>query len=235
MRKTYFLSCMSLLLAMLAGCSEESIGVYQGDNYIYFTKASTDSTTFSFAYDASLTEGDVSLKLNLISRLEDRTRHFAVRLVEEESTAREGRDFSIDPQTCVVHPNDSIAYLSVHVMKDASLAGRSVKAVFEVVASEDFLPRIGRNQRANLVITDKLARPEWWNSWHESSGLGAYSDKKYRLFIDVTGQHDLTLTDDGGTMDYSDMRGYVVMFKYWLHDHPQEEEDGSEMTVPIIG
>ena len=159
MRKTYILSCMSLLLAMLAGCSEESIGVYQGDNYIYFTKASTDSTTFSFAYDASLTEGDVSLKLNLISRLEDRTRHFAVRLVEEESTAREGRDFSIDPQTCVVHPNDSIAYLSVHVMKDASLAGRSVKAVFEVVASEDFLPGIGRNQRANLVITDKLARP----------------------------------------------------------------------------
>lgn len=235
MKRLNILSLTGLLLMFLMNCSEESIGVYRADSYIYFTKASTDSTTFSFAYDSSLKEGDVKLKLNLISHLENRERRFSVRVVDEESTAREGHDFSINPQTFVVQPNDSIAYMDVHVMKNASLNGRSVKAVFEIVASEDFLPGIGRNQRANLVITDKLTRPEWWNSWHESSGLGVYSDKKYRLFIEVTGRYDLTLTDDGGTMSYSDMRGYVVMFKYWLYDHPQQEEDGSAMTVPVIG
>lgn len=227
--------CCLLFMMGWAGCSEEGIGNYQADSYIYFTKAGNDSTTFSFAYDSSLKEGDVSLKMNLISRLENRDRPFAVRLVEEESTAREGRDFSINPQSLVVKANDSIAYMVVHVKKDASLEGRSVKAVFEVVASDEFLPGIGKNRKANVIITDKLVRPEWWNTWHESSGLGTYSDKKFRLFIEVTGRHDLTLVEDGGTMEYSDMRGYVVMFKYWLYEHPQKEDDGSDMTVPVIG
>lgn len=234
--KRYILGfCCLWLMVGLLGCSEENIEVYQADSYIYFTKASNDSTTFSFAYDSSLKEGDVSLKMNLISRLEDRDRSFAVRLVEEESTAREGRDFSINPQSLIVKANDSIAYMVVHVMKDTSLEDKSVKAVFEIVASDDFLPGVGKNRKANVVITDKLVQPEWWDAWHESSGLGMYSDKKYRLFIEVTGQHDLTLVEDGGTMEYSDMRGYVVMFKYWLYDHPQKEDDGSDMTVPIIG
>lgn len=233
--KYQIIALVGLVVMAFAGCSEENIDVYHGDNYIYFTKAGTDSTTFSFAYDASLREGEVSLKLNLISRLENRDRTFAVRVVEDESTALEGRDFSIDPQSCVVRANDSIAYLDIHVMKDASLEGRSVKAVFELVASDDFLPGIERNRKAKLVITDKLSQPDWWDTWHVSSGLGTYSDKKYRLFIEVTGQSDLTLKEDGGTMDYSDMRGYVVMFKYWLHDNPQKEDDGSDMVVPIIG
>ncbi len=233
--KYHLIVLLGLVVMAFTGCSEENIDVYHGDNYIYFTKASTDSTTFSFAYDASLQEGDVSLKLNLIARLENRDRVFAVRVVEEESTAREGRDFSIDPSSCVVRANDSIAYLDVHVMKDASLQGRSVKAVFEIVASDDFLPGIERNRKAKLVITDKLTQPEWWDAWHVSSGLGTYSDKKYRLFIEVTGQSDLTLTENGGTMDYSDMRGYVVMFKYWLYENPQQEDDGSDMVVPVIG
>ena len=36
-------------------------------------------------------------------------------------------------------------------------------------------------------------------------------------------------------MEYYDMRVYVTQFKYWLIEHPQVEENGEQMNVPIIG
>lgn len=222
-------------LGAFYGCSQEGFDTYQSENYIHFNKSENDSTTFSFAYDPSLTEGEVDIKLNIISRLEDRDRHFSVKFVPEESTAKEGVDFNVSPDELIVKANDSIGFLKVHVMKSASLSGKSVKAIFAVQESSDFKPGLINNRKAKLVITDKLTQPTWWDAWHISSGLGIYSDKKFRLFIQVTGKDDLTLVKDGGTMEYSDMRGYVTMFKYWLIEHPQTEDNGEQMTVPIVG
>ena len=47
--------------------------------------------------------------------------------------------------------------------------------------------------------------------------------------------HDLTLIADGGEMDYSTMRAYVLKFKYWLQDNPTPDEDGSTMSVAMRG
>ena len=187
-------------LGAFYGCSQEGFDTYQSENYIHFNKSENDSTTFSFAYDPSLTEGEVDIKLNIISRLEDRDRHFSVKFVPEESTAKEGVDFNVSTDELTVKANDSIGFLKVHVMKSASLSGKSVKAIFAVKESSDFKPGLINNRKAKLVITD-----------------------------------DLTLVKDGGKMEYSDMRGYVTMFKYWLIEHPQTEDNGEQMTVPIVG
>ena len=216
-------------------CSEGEIESYDADSYIYFDKESKDSTLFSFAYDADLKEADVELKMRVISRISDRDRKFDVRFVESESTAKEGRDFTWAKDNMILPAQSDSALMKIHVMKDASLKGKTVKAVFEIVSSDDFLPGIVQNRKAQLVITDKLNKPEWWDGWHETSGLGLYSDKKYQLFIKVSGRHDFTLKENGGEMDFSDMYGYVVMFKYWLLKNPQKEEDGSDMSVAIIG
>ncbi len=131
--------------------------------------------------------------------------------------------------------NDSIAYMKIEVKKNKSFEGSSVRAIFEISSNEHFEQGLLKNRKAKVVISDKLSQPAWWDSWHESSGLGEYSDKKYALFIQEMKVYDLTLDEDGGSMDYYTMRGYVLMFKYWLVEHPQKEEDGSDMIVPIIG
>ncbi|HAH73929.1 MAG TPA: DUF4843 domain-containing protein, partial [Butyricimonas virosa] len=74
-----------------------------------------------------------------------------------------------------------------------------------------------------------------WNDWHEANGLGTYSDLKYQTFIREIGVTDMTLEADGGEMNYSTMRAYVLQFKYWLQDHPIEDEDGSLMKVAMRG
>ncbi len=216
-------------------CSEEDVKAYSAGSYIYFNKSINDSTVFSFAYEPELTEGVVSLKLNTISNLANYDRAFSVKFLPEESTAQEGRDFTYSGNELLVKANDSIAYMKIEVKKNKSFEGSSVRAIFEISSNEHFEQGLLKNRKAKVVISDKLSQPAWWDSWHESSGLGEYSDKKYALFIQEMKVYDLTLDEDGGSMDYYTMRGYVLMFKYWLVEHPQKEEDGSDMIVPIIG
>ncbi len=218
-----------------AACSEEDVKAYSAGSYIYFNKSINDSTVFSFAYEPELTEGVVSLKLNTISNLTNYDRAFSVKFLPEESTAQEGRDFTYSGNELLVKANDSIAYMKIEVKKNKSFEGSSVRAIFEISSNEHFEQGLLKNRKAKVVISDKLSQPAWWDSWHESSGLGEYSDKKYALFIQEMKVYDLTLDEDGGSMDYYTMRGYVLMFKYWLVEHPQKEEDGSDMIVPIIG
>lgn len=227
------------ILAIVFGataCSEQEIETYDASlSYIYFDKSATDSTEFSFAYEPGITTGVVSLKLNTITCLSGKDRGYAVQVVGEETTALEGRDYVIRTEDLVVKANDSIAYLNIEVMKNTALSGKSVRLVLELVPTGDFEPGLVKYRKARVVISDKLSRPVWWDSWHESSGLGTYSDKKYSLFIQQSGVYDLTLDTNGGKMDYYTMRGYVQLFKYWLKANPQTEEDGSEMTVPLVG
>ena len=183
------------LLLSAGACSEVEIDSYNADSYIYFDKASKDSTLFSFAYDTELKESDVQLKMKVISRVSDRDRSFSIRFNEDESTAKEGRDFKLMTEKMVLKANTDSTTLDIHVMRDSSLKGKTVKAVFEIIPSDDFLPGIVQNRKAQLVITDKLTKPAWWDEWHETSGLGLYSDKKYQTFIKVSGQYDYTLKE----------------------------------------
>lgn len=218
----------------LGACSEDNLAGYSSDSYIYFAKESTDSTIFSFAYDNQLTEGELKLKLNLVSLLESHERSFNVRFLPDESSAEEGKHFILNEQGQTIAANDSIGYLTL-IVKRGDLNKNDVEAVFELVDSEDFKVGLKSNSKARVIISDKLSKPDWWDDWHITSGLGTYSDEKYTAFIEEIKVHDLTLQEDGGTLSYSEMRVLVLKFKRALELRPREELDGSKMTVAIKG
>lgn len=218
----------------LGACSEDNLAGYSSDSYIYFAKESTDSTIFSFAYDNQLTEGELKLKLNLVSLLESHERSFNVRFLPDESSAEEGKHFILNEQGQTIAANDSIGYLTL-IVKRGDLNKNDVEAVFELVDSEDFKVGLKSNSKARVIISRKLSKPDWWDDWHITSGLGTYSDEKYTAFIEEIKVHDLTLQEDGGTLSYSEMRVLVLKFKRALELRPREELDGSKMTVAIKG
>lgn len=219
----------------LAACSEDKLTGYSGDSYIYFAKESTDSTVFSFAYDKNLTEGELSLKLNMVSVLETRERIFAVRFLPEESTAKEGVHFELNAAEQTVAANDSVGYMHLNIKK-GDLHENTVTAVFELTESDDFQVGLPANRKARVVISDKLSRPtSWWDNWHETSGLGRYSDLKYATFIEEMDVYDLTMEKDGGTLTYSEVRSLVLRFKRILEENPRLDEDGSMMSVAMNG
>lgn len=231
--KILYVIIMMLFLGMVP-CSEDNLKGYSSSNCIQFDKLSKDSTVFSFAYDETLESGTVALKLVMISPLVDRDRKYNVKFLQDESSAQAGVDFEMPAEEQVIAANDSVAYLNVIVKRNKALKGSAI-AVFEVQVSDDFMPGIEANRKGRIFITNQLTRPGWWNDWHEANGLGTYSDLKYQTFIREIGVTDMTLEADGGEMNYSTMRAYVLQFKYWLQDHPIEDEDGSLMKVAMRG
>lgn len=217
-----------------AACSEDKLTGYSSDSYIYFAKESIDSTVFSFAYDRNKTEGELKLKLNMVSGLETRDRWFQVRFLADKSTAKEGVHFQLQESGQMVAANDTVGYLTLKVMK-ADLNKNLVKAVFELVESNDFKVGLHSNSLARVIISDQLNRPQWWDSWHETEGLGGYTDLKYQAFIEETGMYDLTQDKDGGELSYSEVRVWVLKFKRALALNPRLDEDGSDMKVAMRG
>lgn len=231
--KHFWMICLGGLLG-LAACSEDKLTGYSGDSYIYFAKESCDSTVFSFAYDKNLTEGDLSLKLNMVSVLESRERTFAVRFLPEESTAKEGVHFELNAAEQTVAANDSVGYMHLNIKK-GDLHENMVTAVFELMESDDFKVGLPAHTKARVIISDKLSQPDWWDNWHETSGLGAYTDLKYAAFIEEMGVHDLTMEKDGGTLTYSEVRSLILRFKRILGKNPRPDKDGSTMSVAMNG
>lgn len=224
-----------LLLLAIASCSEDNLNGYASDHFIQFEKSFRDSTLFSFAYDETLQQGEVTVKVTMISPLEPVERKYRIVFLPEESTATAGTDVVLPEEYQLIAANDSVGYLKVPVRRSAALAGGSLTAVFQLESSSDFKPGMVEYRKARLVISDRLTRPEWWTDWHELNGLGSYSELKYRTFIRETGITDMTLAADGGTMDYSTMRAHVLKFKYWLQENPTEDEDGGLMSVAMRG
>lgn len=218
----------------VCACSEDDLSGYESDSYIYFSKKTADSTIFSFAYDKSQTVGNVDLKLNIVSNIEDRNRAFAVQFLPEESTAVEGTHFELPESGQFVMANDSVGYFKLTVKK-GDLGNNYVLAVFELVDTDDFKVGLKSNKKARVIISNQLNRPEWWNSWHETDGLGLYSTEKYQAFIEEMGIYDLTQEKDGGTLDYSEVRVLILKFKRILVSAPRLEADGSTMTVEMKG
>ena len=224
-----------VLLWCMSSCSEVDLEGYNYDGFIQFEKSSSDSTTFSFAYDETLQVSTIRLKMTLISSMSEQARVFRVKFLEQESSARSGIDFEIPVDEQTVAASDSIAWFTFTVKRNPDLKAGQAVIVWEVEDSGDLKPGLQSNRRARVVISNQLTRPDWWGEWHETEGLGQYSELKFKTFVRVTGIRDMTLKTDGGEMDYSTMRTYVLKFKYWLLDNPTQDEDGSLMQVAMRG
>ena len=221
------------VIGILCSCSEVDVTDYSSDNFIQFAKAAKDSTVFSFAYDQTMSAGTVKLKLNCIANLSTENRTFGVRYRAEESTAQAGVDFVMPDEEQVLLANDSVAYLEIQLNKSDNVKAKDLLLVFEVTDYGDFKPGMNAYRKNRVIVSNRLTQPAWWDDWHETNGLGSWSAKKYTLFMEETKVSDMTLDRDGGTMSYSEMRAYVLKFKYWLQEHPTTDEDGTPMRVAM--
>lgn len=216
------------------GCSDSLPDGWQGKDFMAFRKDFTDSTLFSFAYDETLKQGDVILEMDMLAPAVSYDRMFRVVFLPQESTGQEGVHFIKFPEEQIVPADSSRVSLHLTVLKSNGFTDRQVVAVFELQPTDDFQLAFPEKSKARLFISDQLSRPAWWDDWHVSSGLGTYSDKKYRLFIREVQEYDLDY-ENREDMDYYRMRSLVLKFKHWLQEHPQTEADGSLMTIAMRG
>lgn len=230
--KKFNLSILGVVL-LLWNCQDSDFKMYDAANYLQFVQPFEDTTIISFTFYPGEDELMWPIEVEMSGMLSEHELFYDVVIDEEYTTAVEGEhyelldDFSMAPMatkdTCWIR-----------LFRTPEMETTEYQIVLRVVDSDAFLRGQLDYSVVVLRVNDKLARPDWWDNnvvWYY---LGEYSDKKFSLFIDVTGKADLTGASD------SELRAYALQFKYWLQAQKEtgntiREEDDEEMTVAVLG
>lgn len=229
MRK-YILIFISMVL--LYACNREDILENSNDvSYIYFAKNVTnDSTSTSFFF---YTDDDilVPVVMNLSGRMFDEGCSFKLEAVEDETTLpAENYDISGE---FVFHKGQVTDTIYIP-FKNSELLSREIRrVVFRIADSKQYGQGDTPFRKAIISISDMASRPVWWNEdeWVVWANLGEFSIKKFELLIEANdGLPEITIED-------SDMiRRCSLKLKRYLEKYgPFTDENGDEVTVPVIG
>lgn len=227
-------SCYIVLavLVIASSCKKDKIMLYEGDTYLQFTRHVEDSSTFSFLALPDDDEAVDPISVELVGKPETRDRTYKISVIPEESTAS-AANYTLPP-TFTFRAGRTIDTAWITLKKTPEIAVAPLRLVLRLEPTDDF--KVGQTDYAFaiLYISNVIARPDWWNSTVEGRFLGDYSDKKYELFIEVTGRSEI----DGSNLE--EVRLYTMMLKNYLLREKDAgrtvyEENGEEMTVALIG
>ena len=168
------------------GCDEREIPVYDtGKFYIEFENETVDSTIFTFIYYPHNEYYDLPVAMKIAGETAKRDLTYKISVDEELSTV-EDKHYSL-PETTVFSKGVYHDTCYVRLNKTADLSNRAVRLVLRLEATSDM--EVGKldNAVAIIQISNTVARPSWWDSNIEQYYLGAYSQKKFVLFLEVTG------------------------------------------------
>lgn len=226
----YIFICASAI--GLGSCEKEGFQLYESGNYVQFVKHVNDSTLGSFLALPNADEMPFPLVVELVGNLATTDRHFNISLMDSQTTAP-AANYSI-PESFVFRANRTTDTAWITLKKTEDIAITPVRLVVRLQESEDLMVGQIDYSAAIIQISNVISQPQWWNTTVSGTFLGNYSDKKYRLFIDVTGRADIDAAN------LAEVRLYTIMFKNYLLREKDEgrtvyEENGAEMTVNLIG
>lgn len=232
-RRRHLLLPVVLTMLFIAGaCKKSSILTYNAGSYIQFSHIYTDSSLFSFLAIPDKDTASVALPVQLVGNPANRDRVYKMSVVSALSTATDSNYFL--PASFTLKAGQVTDTARIIVRKSAVISVHPVKLVLRLDSTSDL--NVGQTEYSVsiLYISNILSKPDWWNDYVAGYFLGDYSDKKYKLFIQVTGVADLDPDDD------AQLRYYTIEFKNYLLKEKDAgrtvyEDDGSEMTVAMIG
>lgn len=231
---------IALFVAAAAGCGRSDIMTYDGAEYIQFSRSFADSVSFSFIAAGGSDTHDYPVGVELVGQQASHDRTFKVEVVTDYTPAP-AEYYVVAPTESYAMPTEFTlkagefaATFNVRLKKLPAMEGKTARLVLRLAPTGDF--RVGETQRSLFVLrfTDAVTKPAWWTTVVQNSYLGVYSDKKFRLFVEVTDQFDLA-------NDPYTMRLYTLQFKQYLRNEQEGgrtvyEADGTTpMTVAVIG
>lgn len=228
--RNYLIIFTALVLAQ--SCKRDDIMLYDGDNYVQFKKSFEDSSLFSFLALPSTNESVTPVVLELVGKPEDRDRNYKITVVKDASTATTAH-YAL-PATFTLKANKIVDTCWITVKKTPDIAIKPVRLVLAIESTGDLKYGQVEYSVAIINISNAVAKPDWWDFNVTNNFLGDYSDKKFTLFIQVTGRSDIDPTNT------TEVRNYTLLFKNYLLREKDAgrtvyEANGSEMTVALIG
>lgn len=207
----------SLVLLVMTGCTKDTIDFYGKTNYIYFANDSENVIEYSFAFHPGAERDTVPLVIKLVGNLSTEDRPVSLKVDAANTTALES-DFEL-PATVVLRAGRATDTIPLVLHHSDRLQQAKFAIQLTLNENEHFsLGPIG-NRQLEVLFSDILARPAWWNDVVTTNFLGPYSDAKYRFFIEATGIADM------GDLSENEQRAYAIIFRDFL---AQGREQGEE-------
>lgn len=223
-----------LVAALCIASCEKGLENYSGSDYIRFgSEFEADSVEYNFGLAGVVDASRIAVEVKVTGEVCDYDREYSL-AVGSKSTAREGVNFSIPAANRVVRAGHVTDTLWIEVMNTPELRDGRVYLQLDLVENANFELCFPESNSCRIFLTDKVERPSWWDSWHETDGLGSYSETKYRLFVRVCGVADL------GAVEYPERRDAILRFKYYLEEQADSgrqvmDENGLPMSVAMYG
>ncbi len=202
-----------LLMICMPGCRKSEIMTYRSGQYLQFGVNVEDTTEFSFLFHPGVQSFDFPLPLEVSGAPLPSDAEYRIVVDTEHSTAIEGTHFTLPASSDMVfrtgHVKDTC---HLTLLRKPDMQTSTFRIVLRIERNGNF--EVGqRDYLVNVLkVSDKIAQPAWWNDRVEQYYLGGYSDKKYQLFMDVTGTGDLTDWNDSRiraiTMDFTNYLRY---------------------------
>lgn len=231
--KTKISLLISLIALICVSCQEEGLKLYSGGHFIQFAKENTDSIRLSFLSSPASENSSTGTKsivtpviMEIVGLASDRDLTYALTIDTARTTAS-AEQYDL-PEKTVIRAGHYQDTCYVRLINTPDLDTKKVRLVLKLKPTQDLA--LGEVEKSENIIwfTNSVERPDWWTTDVEELYLGTYSDKKYKLFMEVTGESDLT----GATE--SALRSYAIQFKQYLSEHPTLDEDGQYMSVPVL-
>lgn len=231
MKKTIiFLTSLSVFASF--SCKKQGFQLYESGDYIQFTRHINDSVMSSFLALPNDDEQPFGLPVELVGHPSDSPRPYKITVVEAETTAKPD-SYSI-PETFTLGAHKTVDTAWIVLKKTPEISVEPARLVLRIEGTDQLQVGQTSHSAAIVRISNVIAQPTWWNSTVSGRFLGTYSDKKFRLFIEVTGVIELDPTDQ------ELVRTHTIKFKNYLLQEKDAgrtvyEENGSEMTVSLLG
>ena len=202
------------ILALIIGlgmglvfCScEKDLEKYSGTDYIRFVSVfEKDSVDYNFGLAGKTTTDRIGIEVKVTGEVLDYDREYKVKM-------------------CIM--------ILIYILEE--LKAEKLYLQLDLVESAHFKLCFPESNSCKIYLTDRIVRPGWWDEWHETEGLGSYSETKYRLFIRISGTFDLE------NIAYPEKRAAILKFKYYLEEEAAQgrvimDENNQPMQVKMVG
>lgn len=223
-----------MLLMVFISCQKREISVYESGRYVQFTKVNTDTTNFSFFFYGGRNEVTYAIPVKLIGTMPSSNISYRIEVDEKISTAPSSIYSFDNNQSFRMGIAQDTVYITFKNQSD--LLTNTYMLALKIVENNEVKPGQTNYSTRVFKINDIVVQPSWWTGDMITRHLGVYSEKKFRVFMQATGEGDLSIFTP------AEQRIHMLKFKYYLIEQkdkgtPVLMEDGRDMlsTVPLIG
>jgi hypothetical protein len=251
MRVIYVL--LLLCIGMTVACKKSKLMLYEGGQTIYFEDENTYSKVYVdtayYNFGTSEIKSDTLFKyVWVMGSIVDHKRPFKIRVVKENTTAVEGRDYELPIADSLYIPaNSRQQRLPIILHRTSELFDKEVKLEIELVENNLFNTnmKVHNNYasaytpsatKIRFTIADRLPKPPVWDA--NFGALGSYSRKKFTMFVENQ-ELDYSRWYSKPFYSNSSIKYYASEFQYYLNEERDNgniilDEDGKEMKMGIL-